>query len=270
MYVPVACVQVRLSAHNCEQHSPTVRWEFLFTDDMKKTVAIVGKSMPEAAVNKLTKEYTVFVIPPDVSVAPEVFSHPDMILTVFDGKLFCHESYTSEIIPQIAELCGLKVVYCRGKRSEKYPEDVAFNVLSVGDKLIGRQDSVAPELREYGIIDTRQGYAGCTSLFAAGHVISADPAILSSAAGAGIPTVRISGEGIELPGYSTGFIGGACGVCGDKIYICGEPNTSPAGRDLQKACRELGLRLISLCGGPVTDVGGIKFLPYSVEKSSVK
>ncbi len=238
--------------------------------DMKKAVAIVGETMPDAAVSRLREEYTVFVIPPDNTVAPEVASHPDMILTVFDGRLFCHESYTSHMLCQIAELCGLDVVYCRGKRSGKYPEDVAFNVLSVGDKLLGRSDSVAGELREFDIINTRQGYAGCTSLFAAGHVISADPSILSSAKSAGIPTVRISGEGIQLAGYSTGFIGGACGAYGDKIYICGDPDTSPAGRDLQRACHELGLRLISLCDGPVTDVGGIKFLPYSVEKSSVK
>ena len=236
---------------------------------MKKAIAIVGESMPAEAVKTLRKDFHVIILPRDNYIAPEVSSHPDMILTVFDAKIFCHKSYAENngsVLGEISRLCGLDIIPCEGKRSEKYPEDVAFNVLTMGDSLLGKADSMAEELKVYPIVSTRQGYAGCTSLFAAGHVISADPAILKSARENNIPTEEVSGEGIILDGYDKGFIGGACGVFGTSVYICGSPDSFPAGISLNEVCRKLGLQLISLCEGPVLDVGGIKFVPFSIEK----
>ena len=236
---------------------------------MKKALAIVGCDLPCCAVNKLSEDFHVVILPRDNKIAPQVSSHPDMILTVFDGKLFCHESYAlsnSDVLAELCNLTGLELVPCKGERNAKYPADVAFNVLSLGERLIGRRDSMAAELLEYPIVNTRQGYAGCTSLFAGGCVISADPSILKSARRDGIPTEKISGEGILLPGYDKGFIGGACGVFGDTVYICGDPSTCPAGLDLKKVCDELGLSLVSLVDGDVLDCGGIKFVPFSIEK----
>lgn len=236
---------------------------------MKKAIAIVGVSMPNEAVEALREDFHVIILPQDNTIAPEVSSHPDMILTIFDGKIFCHESYAmanSDTLAKLSAESGLEVIPCQGERCAKYPEDVEFNVLTMGDTLLGRMDSMAEKLKEYPTVNTRQGYAGCTSLFAAGHVISADPSILKSANASNIPNIQVSGEGILLVGYDKGFIGGACGVFEDEVYICGNPDSCPAGASLKDVCEKLGLKLIPLCDGSVHDVGGIKFVPFSIEK----
>lgn len=236
---------------------------------MKKAIAIIGENMPNDAVKYLENDFHVIVLPCDDTVAPQVASHPDMILAIFDGKIFCHESYYNtnhNLLSKISQLSGLEVVPSSKKRSAAYPEDVAFNVLIMKDTILGRTDSMAEELKKYNTVSTRQGYAGCTSLFAAGHVISADPAILKSAGENNIPCVQVSGEGIILEGYDKGFIGGACGVFEDTVYICGSPDACDAGASLKAACEKLGLKLVSLCDGDIYDVGGIKFVPFSIEK----
>lgn len=236
---------------------------------MKKAVAIAGEDLPTRAIKTLSEDFHVIILPRDNSVAPQVCTHPDMILTVFDGKIFCHETYAAKnghVLSELSRLCGLEIIPCKGNRSAFYPEDVAFNVLTMGDTLMGRTDSMAEELRAYPTVNTRQGYAGCTSLFAAGHIISADPAILKSAAENNIPCSPVSGEGIILRGYDKGFIGGACGVFENNVYICGSSDSCPAALSLREVCENLSLKLIPLCSGGVLDVGGIKFVPFSIEK----
>ena len=71
---------------------------------------------------------------------------------------------------------------------------------------------------------------------------------------------EISGDDILLPGYDTGFIGGACGVCEDTVYLYGDPDTSKSGIELSEFCKSKNLQLVSVYNGPVTDIGGIKFI----------
>ncbi len=225
---------------------------------MKRFMAIAGVPLPA-----LSDEFETVLLPKDTLLAKPVQHHADMILTVFDGKLFCHSSYyekNTEIMSKIADFGELAVIASNCERNSKYPQDVAFNTLTVGDKLICRADSVCPELKAYPIINTRQGYAGCTSIFAADTVVTADEATIRACESAGIPFYRISGKDIILDGYDTGFIGGACGVCEDTIYIYGDPTTSQSGRELAEFCNIKGISLVSIYDGPVTDIGGIKFI----------
>ncbi len=225
---------------------------------MKRYMAIAGTALP-----LLDNTFDFILLSPDESVYIPVQSHADMILTVFDGKLFCHMGYYEKnriTIERIADYGKLKIVTSESKREERYPLDVGFNALVTDKALICRRNSICPELAGYPIINTRQGYAGCTALYAADTVITADASTISACKDAGIPVFEISGKDILLPGYNTGFIGGACGVCEDTVYIYGTPETSESGRELKLFCEAKGLRLVSLYQGPVTDVGGIKFI----------
>jgi len=229
---------------------------------MKNYMAIAGVPLPLLPV-----ELDFTLLAPDALISEPVRHHADMILTVFDGKIFCHESYyeaNKAVLDKIAAFGGLEVAACDCPRGENYPLDVAFNALVAGKRLICKKDSVCPLLAEYDVINTKQGYAGCTALYAAGTVITADPATTAACEKAGIPVYTISGKDISLPGYDTGFIGGACGACEDTVYIYGDPSTSQSGRELAEFCQSKGLSLVSLWDGHVTDVGGIKF----VEKRS--
>ncbi len=225
---------------------------------MKKYMAISGTTLP-----KLDVSFDFTLLPPDRSISLPVQSHADMILTVFDSKVFCHRKYyenNKNIIDRIAQYGKLDVTASDCPRDKHYPLDVAFNALVTDKSLICKKDSICPELAGYPIINTRQGYAGCTALYAAGAVITADASTILACKKANFPVFEISGRDIVLPGYDTGFIGGACGVCEDTVYIYGDPSLSESGRELSLFCKKNDLRLVSLCDGPVTDIGGIKFI----------
>ncbi len=225
---------------------------------MKNYMAVAGIDIP-----LLKKDFEFVILGADKLIAESVCRHADMILTVFDGKLFCHKSYYEEnkaSIERIADFGGLEVVLSVGKRSNIYPNDIAFNVLIADKFLICKKDYVCPALLNYNIINTNQGYAGCTALYAAGTVITADKATIKACRENNISYFEISGDDILLPGYDTGFIGGACGVCENTVYIYGDPSTSQSGRELAEFCKTKGLSLVSIYNGPVTDIGGIKFI----------
>ncbi len=225
---------------------------------MKNFMAVAGIPLPA-----LSHQYETVVLDPDTLLAPPVSHHADMILTIFDGKLFCHRAYyenNRETVERIADFGSLNIIVSDCPRGEKYPLDVAFNALPMGNRLLCRRGSICPELREYDIVNTNQGYAGCTSLYAAGTVVTADEATARACQKENIPVYRISGRDILLSEYNTGFIGGACGVCGDTVYIFGDPRLSQSGRELEVFCSAKGLNLVSLQKGSVTDIGGIKFI----------
>ena len=225
---------------------------------MKNFMAVAGIPLPA-----LSDKFETVLLAPDKLLAGPVESHADMILTIFDGKLFCHSSYYKEnsyMIDRIADFGGLNVITSDCTRSGVYPHDAGFNALTLRDKLICRADSICPELRGYNIVNTKQGYAGCTALFAADTVITADKSTIRACQSEGIDVYEISGRDILLPGYDTGFIGGACGVCENTVYIYGNPESSESGRELAEFCKAKGLELISVYNGPVTDIGGIKFI----------
>ena len=225
---------------------------------MNKVLAAAGVQLP-----LLPKSFDCFVLPPDPTIAPQVATHADMIFTVFNKLLFFHCSYY-EIYPNEVEFLSyysdMDLCITEDERNSLYPFDVGLNALDIGGRLICRKDSICEALRDYPLINTKQGYAACTSLFAAGTVITADKATIKACMENNIPYYEISGKDILLPGYDTGFIGGACGVYKDTVYIYGNPQLSQSGRQLAEFCKIKGLSLYSVNDGPVTDIGGIKFL----------
>ena len=237
---------------------------------MNKTIALIGAGAPKEAIDNLSKDFEVFVLPRDGLIAKEISYHPDMILSVIGDKLFCHETYYNKnkrLLDTVSKKGMLNIIASRCTRNSTYPNDIAFNVLNCNNTVLAKKANVCPEMHELPITDTKQGYAGCTALYAADHVVSADPSIIKSAEGAGIPTYRISGKDIQLDGYNTGFIGGACGVFGDNIYICGDYRKSQSGLELFEFCKQFSLCLIPIYSGNVCDIGGIKFINTAVENN---
>lgn len=223
-------------------------------------IALVG-NIPDAAVKKLSDFVNiekVYRLPPDTLIDSPISNHPDTIMCIHGGKLYCHELYAEKNESLLSEICRRgKLTLCpqSGERSGVYPFDCTFNALCVNGRGIGRKKSLCPPLSEI-CINTNQGYAACCGLDAGGTVITADPSIKKSCEKHGIPVFTIDGVDILLPGYENGFIGGACGFCEGRLFTFGD-----AGAALIDFCRARGFELISLRDGPLTDYGGIKFIP---------
>ncbi len=64
---------------------------------------------------------------------------------------------------------------------------------------------------------------------------------------------------VKLPGYKSGFIGGASGVYKDKVFFAGSLKYHPDGDLIKDFIKESGRNVIELYDGPLHDVGSIYF-----------
>lgn len=232
-------------------------------------VAIVGERCPELAVTRLLslpEVAEVVKLPPDTQIAEPIADHPDSLICIFDGVLYAHSEYTKNALRELSYICekaSLELCPVDCERGCKYPLDCGFNALILPDRrqLIGRRKSLAEPLKSLCTANTNQGYAGCTALYAGGTVITADPSIKEASQALGIPVYSISGKDISLPGYNEGFIGGAGGSFDNTVCLFGSPEYSQSAREVKDFCKRNSLSLICLEDAPLTDRGGIKFMP---------
>ena len=171
-------------------------------------------------------------------------------------RIFFPKSYAERypsIVEKISLLSGFVPVLSTSPRGKKYPLDVSLNTAVIGNTLLCRRASASSELLKYAqsigmtVLDTKQGYAGCSCLVCENHVYTGDRGIFALLKKHGIGCTLVS-EDIVLAGYDCGFIGGCGGYFAGKTYLYGSlhveyPNS------------------VDLTDGKLHDYGGIKFLP---------
>ena len=238
-----------------------------------KTLAIIGCDAPSSVVKGLSSlGFEPLLLPSEDRLQAPVRSHADMLICVMDDRVFCSVKYFNEnpcIFDRIKSY-GYTVTPCDTAIGEKYPEDIAFNLIYTKNSLIGKLSHSAKEITEYANtnniknICVNQGYAKCSTLLLDQKgVICADDGIINAARSIGLEALKISNtqDSIDLPGYTYGFIGGASGVLDKKVYFCGDVTKHPQEKEIAEFCEKLGFEVISLCSEKLYDVGGITFLP---------
>ena len=188
-------------------------------------------------------------------VAEPVSDHPDMFmckLGVRDG---------SKVISWFApsdEGGG------RPQLSAAYPLDIPFNAACTGIYLVHNLRYTAPVLLEAArdagmeLVNVRQGYAKCSTVTVdENSVITYDRGIAAACRAAGMYVLETVPGHVLLPGYDTGFIGGASGRAGDTIYFNGDLTRHPDCDAIVRFIEERGLRVSWFEGRPLTDIGSI-------------
>ena len=187
-------------------------------------------------------------------------THADMLIyRCADGNLLCERAYFEEN-RALFEMHRITVHPCHVNLGSRYPDDVAFNALTLGELTFSNSNAIADEISASAgqIVHVKQGYARCSCLaLPDGAVITADPSLAAAFERMSIPHLAIEGGGIELPGYNTGFIGGASGVLSDgSVLFFGSLRYHPYGKKTAAFIREHGCDVIELCDCPLFDVGG--------------
>lgn len=225
---------------------------------MKNTIALVSSDIP--CIERLSEEFHVIPLPRDDEIDTPVSTHPDMICTYLGGKLFFPESYAkknSALIDEIKKLSGTDIVLSKAERGRKYPLDVSLNTAVIGNYLLCREKSTSRELLSYAnecgmtVLDTKQGYSGCSCIVCGENVVTSDVGIYKLLLSTGI-TCKLTQEKITLDGYNCGFIGGCGGYHDGRVYLFGESEEN-----------FFGCETVSLMNGGITDYGGIKFIPIT-------
>lgn len=187
--------------------------------------------------------HTLRLIEDDPRFGPGVSSHADLRLCAVRGR----------------------PVFYEGVPLPRYPENAALCAVMLDGLLIHRPDITAPALREtcralgFREVNVRQGYAKCSCVVVDGRsLITSDPGIYAALSREpGLSLLKIREGFVSLPGFPTGFLGGASGRVGDEIVFNGDLTAHPdfpAIRDFIRS-RRLGVRTfpgIELC-----DIGSI-------------
>ena len=230
--------------------------------------AVCDCRIPRAALDTLKKYCdNVILLPPFERLQSEVASHPDMLLFIAENErtVFTHSEYSGTLCDLLAG-CDYKIEMIPEKADKKYPFDVLLNAAVCGGCFFGRLDSVSSSLLDIADrnalkkINVKQGYCKCSSVVLHNAMITADSGISEAARREGIDVLTVSDGGVALDGYNKGFIGGASGSDGEKVYFCGDVSKHPNGEEIIAFCKKHGFEVISLSHKPLYDVGTIFFI----------
>lgn len=200
-----------------------------------------------------------------------VASHPDMLLFAGFGRLFVRAAHMKDaaFAEAVDKILGavptLALTLTSDISSSVYPYDVTFNCALIGGALVGKADYISASVKRAAsetmipTLNVAQGYTKCsTAILGTGSsapIVTADVNIHNLAASRGVPSYLIPPGHITLPGYDTGFVGGASFFAHGSIYFLGELDSHPACDKIKEAAEKNGVGVISLSDAPLFDAG---------------
>lgn len=208
--------------------------------------------------------YKLVKIPENAGFDSPVSAHPDMFITKIDDCLFVDSGIHDLFTNADAQIIGCSREVCDGN-FRKYPYDIEFNCVQVGDKLICNKRYTNKTILEYAeangiaIIDVKQGYAKCSTCVVTNNaVITEDDSIAKKASEYGIEVLKVSKGNVELLGYDYGFIGGACGLIEEKLLAFnGNVFKHPEFDRIFEFCYNRSVGIVGLSDDKLNDIGSI-------------
>ena len=204
---------------------------------------------------------TVVPLPPLPSLPKPIAAHADTLIASVSDEFFVYKDYKES--DKLFRALGLPCTVISAAAGNVYPFDAALNCFTVGDRLVCREKSVAPEILEfarkrgYKSLNVHQGYAHCSCVPVGDGILTSDRGIFRAAEKAGIDAVFVRSAGISLPGYSGGFIGGACGTVGRTVVFFGDLRRIPDGEKAEDFIKSKGFDPYYLSDKPPVDLGGM-------------
>ena len=220
----------------------------------------------------LMKEgFNVIKLPAHKGLGEAIASHPDSLVFFCEGELFTPCEYCDTapfVFSDIREYHpNIKLRFTSDTLSAKYPEDCKMNAKVIGKSVFLREKSISPAILDFAkakgfkIVNTNQGYPGCVCLSVGESLaVTSDSGLEKAISNEGINTLLIENGNIALPPHEYGFIGGASGVFGNKVYFLGNLRLHKNGAEIEKAIRDMGYIPHSLSEEGLADLGGLVFL----------
>ncbi len=242
-----------------------------FMDNLKENICpsnicsgqvIVDYRTSHITVNELKGlGFEVILTKPVSGLYKEVMGHTDMQLHIVNNKAICEPSvyaYYKDKLNSIDVICGSLAV------KSEYPYDIAYNTCAIGKYAICRVRHTAIEiLSEYQtlrqkILNTKQGYAKCSICVVNDEsAITADEGMYKLLKENNLNVLKINEGSIKLYNMK-GFIGGASGLIQkDLLAFNGNIKTHPDYENISSFCKNVGVNIISLNNGDLTDIGTI-------------
>ena len=218
------------------------------------TILMTAKS-PAVFRNYFNKK---ILLPDNPLIDIRVSHHTDLSLFSFGDTVVC----APFIYDYLSNAIGSTAVICGEQSYSPYPDEIRYNAALVGKRLFCNlrytSEIVLAEAERRGIkaVNVPQGYSKCSIIPVTDTaMITSDKSVWRSAENEGIEVLLVSNEGVFLPGFSFGFIGGASVCLSDRIVFTGDIfNSHDAGR-IVDFIEEHGKRVISFKSEPLVDIG---------------
>ena len=193
-----------------------------------------------------------------------ISGHPDIFFCQYPGGIVVAPNLPAEYF-EILDKHNIPYIIGINPVGEIYPESAVYNVVVTDTYYIHY-----PEITDLAIkkiagnqipITVRQGYCRCNLLpLRDNHFITSDIGIHKMLTDQKIDALYVSPKAIILEDFLHGFFGGACGVYGNRAFICGSLDCFPDGEKVKMYLRKLDYEIIELCDDRLTDVGSILFV----------
>lgn len=222
---------------------------------------LVSSALEKNMAKKLSDFGTVVPLPPLPALPSPIASHADTLIASVGDEFFVYANYPES--DKLFAALDFPCTVIKQNAGNKYPLDAALNCFTVGDRLVCREKSVAPEIldfakkRGYKTINVKQGYAHCSCAVIGDGILTSDRGIFRVAEKEGIDSAFVSSTGIVLPGYKEGFIGGACGCIGRTMIFFGDVRLLPDGEKAEDFIKSKGYDPYYLSDKPPVDFGGL-------------
>lgn len=224
----------------------------------------LDKRAPALAKAKLNKIGEVVDFSTEGLVYGAISGHPDIFITQFDSFVITAPNLPAKY-KTILTKQNIKFTEGESAVGNKYPQTARYNAVPSPGYFIHNLNISDAKLLEVAEKKTKinisQGYARCNLLpLTDNKMITSDRGIFRTLKKYGIDVFFVNPKRILLPGFSNGFIGGACGISGDKVYVLGRFSYLSEGESLGLFIRSAGLEIVELYDGPLFDGGGIFFI----------
>lgn len=228
----------------------------------KVTVAAVSENAIAVVIALQRLGIQVLKIHSSEHFAVPVASHADMRCCLTGAGIgFCTDVQMQNEFKGI----GAHLIRTNVQDFSTYPEDCSLNAARVGQIVFANPKCICMELKidikqkHLKLIPVHQGYAKCSiAVISEQAIMTADSGIAHVAKSAGLNVLLLQPGHIVLDGYSYGFIGGACGkLAADVMAFAGSLTTHPQAAEILAFLEKQNVQALSLCKGPLQDVGGI-------------
>lgn len=227
------------------------------------TYVLVAENFPEESAEKLKKYGRVVRTKSNKKVLKGLDTHPDILVHPLpSGELLVDRDnfdYYKEIFKD------KNIIPSHSSLSGKYPGDIHLNAFAFKKIFIHNlkhTDQVILDYyknRGYELVNIKQGYAKCSCLVTEDFVITSDGGIYETLKDL-IPIYKIDHGQIKLQNFNYGFIGGATGVLGKKIFFTGDFSHHSSYEEILKIINKYNYEIEILSKDPIEDYGTIFFI----------
>lgn len=176
---------------------------------------------------------------------PRVADHPDLSIFPLDKDNIV---VASEVYDYYKEKLSDKNIIKGESVSWKYPLDAIYNIVRFKDYYI-HNNYTEKTIEKYFSdnkfkhLMVKQGYTKCSTIVLNESILTADYGMYKVLKDK-VRVVLLSDDLIKLDGFDKGFIGGTCGLVGDKLIFTGDIRKHKSYDLIKKECERENIDII--------------------------